>query len=176
MQQAIRRQQPLAVMNPDSFAARDIDALAGHLLIDRDSVGHSDVGDFLQRYLSAAASMSVTAPVGRSEPPASVPRRGDLEAQITHLSGRIDELIEEIERLRARGAGTPSPYPVGGAGRTAVSGAWIASLATDSEQVSVHADRFPVYHFVQSDGRLLPFAFHSRNDALHNDESKTTSS
>ena len=53
MQKAVLAQQALCCRNPESPAARDIDALAGQLLLERDAVETLSTADFWERYLAA---------------------------------------------------------------------------------------------------------------------------
>jgi hypothetical protein len=180
MQQAIRDQQALAVANPQSAAARDIDVLVDQLLTGETRVYQREIGSFWHLFLQRAG---VTAPAETGVAVAAEPEvteQGDLQQQIEFLSTRVDELIAEVERLRAPDGG-PAALPdvksvAAREEQVLVTEAWISSMASGSQDVSVHNDTFPVYRISQPDGELLHFAYHSLNDNLQAPESRTTSS
>ncbi len=185
MQKAVLAQQALCCRNPESPAARDIDALAGQLLLEHDAVETRTTADFWQRYLVATGADSLTQPVasGVTETSADIvrPQQADLEQQIESLTAQIDALITEVIQLRQadKTVDDTSVVPLDRGRRRLRSCCperWVAELASDYEIIRTADGSFPVYQLEQPNGEVVRFACHSVDDAYATPEPQSTSS
>jgi len=87
-----------------------------------------------------------------------------LQQQLDFLSGQVDELIAEIERLRTSGT-ADAVLPV-----TNRLEEQFAGMASHIEEVTLHNDAFAIYHLTKPDGETQRFAFHSEADGLEEPE------
>jgi hypothetical protein len=184
MQQAAAEHQPLVLHSPGSVAAGDIGNLADQLLVDQSSVSGLDMPAFCSRYLQATGIDGT----GEPEAPGLLrtlrqPDQGkqDLRNQLDYLSAQVDDLIAEIERLRAGGKRNAELIELSKTAarrqRDPCAGFCLAAdLANDSEEVSLAGETFFIYHTKKSNGGLQRFACHSLDDNLEKPEPQTTSS
>jgi len=183
IQRLVQNQTSLLSKGAAAAVANDIGSLAKQLLSDTKAVPECDVKTFWTRYLQAAD----IAPVperqdisAKTATDAKAPQDRDLREQIEMLSGQVDSLIAEIERLRTNGerdtrlvdlATDNSPLP-----DYADVESLLAGLATRAEQVHRHDGLIPIYHLERQNGDVLRVAYHSFDDDLVKPEPQTTSS
>lgn len=162
--------------------AADMHALTTYVLSPGDTVRERDMAFFCKQLLQAAGAV----PAGDIAPdfkPVFAARRHEpgLQEQLALLAGQIDELIDEVERLRrnetANGVTAPAPVarPAGsdpGRGYAAS----IAAIANRSEQVTVGGETFAIYHMRTAGGGQQRFACQGIDDDLEEPEPQTRSS
>ena len=185
MQKAVLAQQALCHRNPESPAARDIDALAGQLLLEHDAVETLNAAGFWERYLVATGADACAQPVEGvvTETPADAVRQeqAGLEQQIETLTTQIDALITEVTHLRQadKAVADPSVVPLDRGRRRLRSCCperWVAELASDYEIIRTADGSFPIYQLEQPNGEVVRFACHSTDDAYATPEPQSTSS
>jgi flagellar biosynthesis protein FlhG len=155
IQAGLRKQQP-AGNGQAAAVARDIGALADQLLAEKIVLPERNMQRFCDRYFKAAAVKDAgqTATAELLEIPVS--RKQKLQREVEYLTSQVDDLIKEIDRLRQ------SPE---GAQRAPLPETPIASLASDSQAVTVQGETFSIYSMQSSDGGRQYFAWHSLDDA-----------
>lgn len=139
-----------------------------------------DATAFRRRYLEAAGAL----PESDNEPAvtptfsAAATPDGDLQEQLALLSGQVDDLIAEVERLRSDKSRPepppdrqPAPPPRAAVERCDV--ACIAAMASAAENVTAGGETFTVYHLRQAGGRQLRFACQSIDDDLEEPEPRS---
>jgi len=177
MVKAVQDQQILSVRNPESVAARDLGGLATQLLAEADAVTARDIRSFWSLYLKAAdISLQRARQHTESETPANIGEQTGLQQQLEFLSGRVDELIAENERLKADERPATELVELPHDGAAPVSMDWIGELASSCESCVTQADGFKIYHLKQPGGKSVRFACHSLDDELEEPEPQTTSS
>ncbi len=171
MTRAIQEQQPLVSSNPDSAAARDIGLLADQLLLEQHATNKPCMQTFLARYLRAnGVQTAQEKPIQAGE---------SLQQQFDTLSGRIDQLIADNERLRSDASPRADLYMLPDtAGRKAPErcNEVCVAMNTETEEATVQGETFSIYHMQRSNGDTQRFACHSPDDDIQKPESKTTSS
>ncbi|MEA2080028.1 MAG: hypothetical protein U9P00_09265, partial [Pseudomonadota bacterium] len=163
-------QQALVNGNPQAAAARNIGSLADQLLVENAVLPERDMQSFCNRYLKAvevkdagqiAAAYVLEIPVNRKQ---------KLQQQLESLSRRVDELIEEIERLRTDGTKSAALLQAPGATQHTepepLTETSIAALATDSETVTLQGETLSIYSMQKSNADSQYFAWHSLDDDL----------
>ncbi len=185
MQKAVLAQQALCCRNPESAAARDIDALAGQLLLEYDAVETLSTAGFWGRYLVATGAelpaQRVASEVTETPADAVGQEQAGLEQQIELLTAQIDALISEVTQLRQAGKAVAgqSVVPLDRGRRRLRSCCperWVAELASDYEIVRTADGSFPIYQLEQPNGEVVRFACHSMDDAYATPEPQSTSS
>ena len=140
---------------------------------------HTDMATFGRHYLQAVDNVNtdesdiIMTPSFSDELPDS-----DLQRQLDDLSGHVDELIAQVERLRreettAAADLIPMPSPARQSTEQYCNPACIAALANHTEQVKVQGDSIVVYHMHKANGGEQRFAFHSIDDDLEEPEPRT---
>jgi hypothetical protein len=180
IQQAMRDQSALVSRNPESVATHDVAQLADRLLKEKDSAPGIDVQDFWHHFLRANGMSPVDehqAVPDKTEP--DVPGGGDLLRQLDRFSSQVDDLIAEVESLRATGkrdSGVIS-FPQTDRQESPSRCAEICfAVQTSSEDVTVQGECFSIYHMQRSNGDTQRFACHSLDDDIQEPEPQTTSS
>ncbi len=156
---------PLISRRPYAPAARDLAAVAARLLSDRQPAREDAACLFGDTYLqlTAGAAPPPAALIAAPSPDRQQSRQA-LQEQIEALSGRIDELIAEVERMRsehpvAASRGERAEAPEAGASTEDLE-AWVAERASGSELVRLAEDAFPIYHIRRPGGEMLRIACH----------------
>jgi flagellar biosynthesis protein FlhG len=156
-------------------------ALIAELQQAQDDVPVLDAAAFRRRYLEAAGAL----PESDDEPAitptfttASTPD-SDLQEQLALLSGQVDDLIAEVERLRSdksRPEPLPDKPPVQPPRPAAerCDTACIAAMASASETVTAGGETFTLYHLRQGGGRQVRFACQSIDDDLEEPEPRSS--
>ena len=176
VQRAVQAQEALVVSHPETTAARDIAALADQLLLESGAGQGCDMDSFWRLYLKAAGAHRATdaGPVA-IEVQSPRPAAAGLERQVESLSGQVEALIAEIQRLRARQAAVPRLAAVeepqgAGSGTTTPAAvgmeAWIARFDYETERVRTDGGAFDVYRIRQPGGNTLLCAWQGPEDAL----------
>jgi MinD-like ATPase involved in chromosome partitioning or flagellar assembly len=134
-----------------------------------------EIAEFSRRFLRAAGGLPEDDGATSLTPVfAPVPQDRDLHDQLALLSGQVDELIAEVERLRDSDAAVPPAPPQPASGRPAAvercDSACIAAMASGSTPVTVAGETVTVYHLRQAGGRQLRFACQSIDDDLEEPE------
>ena len=104
MQQAVEEKRLLPGPGPGSRAVGDIGALADRLLIEKEPASELDIQRFCNLYLQATGINEPgepDAPEIQSALQQPGESKQELQNQLDYLSGQVDHLIEEVERLRA---------------------------------------------------------------------------
>jgi len=176
---AVQEQQLLVSHNPGSVAARDIDQLAGRLLLEQDKAYQTDMQAFLAQYLRASGVEVAQATDAGSMQDAPARDSENLQQQIDTLSTRIDQLIAEIQRLRSKASPHADLYVLPRAGKRKSPercNEVCIAMNTDAEEVTVQGETFSIYHMQRSNGDTQRFACHSLDDDIQEPEPQTTSS
>jgi len=154
--QAVPHDQQARV-NGDSPAAavRNIGSLADQLLVENTDLPERDMRSFCNRYLTSLERQDggQIAAADVLEMPVSHKRK--LQQQVEYLSGQVDDLIQEIERLRQAAQRTVTEPPT----ETPV-----AVLASDTQAVTLQGETFSIYSMQRSNGGRQYFAWHSVDD------------
>jgi len=181
MQRGVVPQASLLSYTPESPAAQDIAGLAAQLLRDTQTAPECDMRGFADAWLQPACAPEVlTAVLVAAESSSGQQSRLELQQQIETLSGQIDDLVAEINRLRTEGEDIARlvAAPVGRLRNVAGADieARVAKLASGSEQLCLGEDSFPVYQLRRTGGDLLRVAFHSCDPGPEQTETQSTSS
>jgi flagellar biosynthesis protein FlhG len=160
----------------------DIHKLVEHLLAQDDPVLQCDIASFCGQLLLAAGAIAAVDIEPQAKPVFAAPRPDDdLHAQLALLSGQVDELISEVERLRhedsaaaTSAAVVPAQPAAADSERCSVAG--ISAIASRSERVTVGGETFPIYHMRTASGRWQRFACQSIDDDLTEPEPHSRSS
>lgn len=156
--QALLHGQPVPVAAWQAAAARDIGSLADQLLVENTVPPEQGMQRFCDRYLKAlgvkdsermAAAYVLKIPGSRNQ---------KLRQQIEYLSKQVDDLIQEIERLRQAPDAAQRTLPA------AVTETSLAALASDSEAVTLLGETFSIYSRQHPSGGRQYFAWHSLDD------------
>lgn len=161
MQAVLRDQQ--ALVNGDSpvAAVRDIGSLADQLLVENTGLRERDMQSFCDRYLKAVEVIDAGQIAAAYVLEIPVSRKQKLQQQLEYLSNQVDDLIQEIERLRQ------APQAPQATQRTVpepLTETPIAALASDSQAVTLQGETFPIYSMQNSNGGRQYFAWHSLDD------------
>ena len=158
MQAVLRDQQ--ALVNGDSpvAAVRDIGSLADQLLVENTDLRERDMQSFCDRYLKAVEVIDTGQIAAAYVLELSVSRKQKLQQQLEYLSNQVDDLIQEIDRLRQAPEATQRTEP------EPLTETPIAALASDSQAVTLRGETFPIYSMQNSNGGRQYFAWHSLDD------------
>jgi len=158
MQALLHDQQALVSGDSPATAVRNIGSLADQLLVENADLPERDMQSFSDRYLKA---VEVT-DTGQMAPPyvleVPVSHKQKLQQQIESLSHQVDDLIQEIERLRQAPQATQRTAP------EPITETPIAALAGDSQAVTLQGETFSIYSMQNSNGGRQYFAWHSLDD------------
>jgi flagellar biosynthesis protein FlhG len=158
MQAVLRDQQ--ALVNGDSpvAAVRDIGSLADQLLVENTDLRERDMQSFCDRYLKAVEVIDTGQIAAAYVLEIPVSRKQKLQQQLEYLSNQVDDLIQEIDRLRQAPQATQRTVP------EPLKETPIAALASDSQAVTLQGETFPIYSMQNSNGDRQYFAWHSLDD------------
>lgn len=179
IQQALCDQVSLARRNPESETVRDIGQLAGRLLMESDDQSGPGVQDFWRRFLQVNGVSPVDNQQSTADGKMPDTPNDDLLRQLDRFSSQVDELIMEVESLRAvgnRDSGVISFLQAGREGPSSRSAEICFAVQASSEEVTVQGERFSIYHMQRSNGDKQRFACHSLDDDIQEPEPQTTSS
>jgi flagellar biosynthesis protein FlhG len=138
--------------------ARDIGILADQLLVENTALPEQGLRSFSDRYrktLEVSDTEQVTAASVLKIP---VSRKQKLKQQIEYLSSQVDELIQEVERLRQVPEATLDTV------RSPVTETSLAALASEAEAVTLQGNTFSIYSRHNPTGGQQYFAWHSVDD------------
>jgi flagellar biosynthesis protein FlhG len=164
MQAVLRDQQ--ALVNGDSpvAAVRDIGSLADQLLVENTGLRERDMQSFCDRYLKAVEVIDAGQIAAAYVLEIPVSRKQKLQQQLEYLSNQVDDLIQEIERLRQAPQAPQAPQATQRTVPEPLTETPIAALASDSQAVTLQGETFPIYSMQNSNGGRQYFAWHSLDD------------
>lgn len=146
------------VAGSQAGVARDIGVLADRLLVESTALPEQGMQNCCDRYLETLEvndAEQVTAACALEIP---VSGKQKLKRQIETLSSQVDELIQEVERLRQ------VPEATQGTIRSPVTETSLAALASDAEAVTLQGKTFSIYSRHKPTGGQQYFAWHSVDD------------
>lgn len=169
-------EMPLTLAGMLDVNGEGLEKLTADLLAEQPDSPTLDTAAFSRRYLEAAGALPET-DCGAAITPVFAPAShdSDLQNQLELLSGQVDDLIAEVERLRTdetrpqptlrHAPSQQLPAPV-----QRCDTACIAAMAGGSENVTAGNETFTVYHLRQANGRQVRFACQSIDDDLEEPE------
>ena len=138
--------------------ARDIGILADQLLLENTALPEQGLQSLSGHNLQSLQVNDTEQVTAASVLKIPVSRKQKLKQQIETLSSQLDELIQEVERLRQ------VPEATLGTVRSPVSETSLAALASDAEAVTLQGNTFSIYSRHNPTGGQQYFAWHSVDD------------
>ena len=130
---------PALVAGSQAAVARDIGIVADQLLVESTVLPEQGLQSFCHRYLKTLEVNDTEQVTAASVLEIPVSRKQKLKRQIETLSSQVDELIQEVERLRQ------VPETRQGMVRAPVTETSLAALASDAEAVTLQGNTFSIY-------------------------------
>lgn len=146
------------VAGSQAAVARDIGIVADQLLVENTALPEQGLQSFCDRYLKTLEVNDAGQVTAASVLEIPVSRKQKLKQQIETLSSQVDELIQEVERLRQ------VPEATQGMVRAPVTETSLAALASDAEAVTLQGNTFSIYSRHNPTGGQQYFAWHSVYD------------
>ena len=138
--------------------ARDIGILADQLLLENTALPEQGLQSLSGHNLQSLQVNDTEQVTAASVLKIPVSRKQKLKQQIETLSSQLDELIQEVERLRQ------VPEATLGTVRSPVTETSLAALASDAEAVTLQGNTFSIYSRHNPTGGQQYFAWHSVYD------------